>query len=236
MKPEGLPWQSFSRWSIYHLQTSLLVLEWCCYASYSVLFPFSLSHVIWESTWNHALCIEATVCPSPAPAAASPQNWRQKAAFTQRSRPGGGPGLLIPSPQPGLQEPQQCPHELCKASYSPMSPCWDTKVTCSMASRTASRRFLEWGCLRKACPICSGKTVCRNYTPAGEKPAVAMTEYGFIFIHLSKTNHHSMWKLWTLVTVSVILFRSEEVCIFSIVDASATGSVVCLFESWGKSY
>jgi len=138
------------------------------------------------------VCIEATVCPSPAPAAASPQNWRQKAAFTQRSRPGGGPGLLIPSPQPGLQEPQQCPHELCKASYSPMSPCWDTKVTCSMASRTASRRFLEWGCLRKACPICSGKTVCRNYTPAGEKPAVAMTEYGFIFIHLSKTNHHSM--------------------------------------------
>lgn len=95
---------------------------------------------------------EATVCPSPVPAATSPRNWRQEAASIQRGSPGGAPGVAMPSAQLGLQQPQRCPHsgELSKVSYSPKSLCWDTKMTCSMASPRAFGRFWGQGCFIKA--------------------------------------------------------------------------------------
>lgn len=61
MKPEGLSRKSFSRWSIYHLQTSLLVFKWCCYASYSVLFPNS--YLRWSESQLEALyCVQKPRC------------------------------------------------------------------------------------------------------------------------------------------------------------------------------
>lgn len=153
--------------------------------------------MIWKSTWSPVLCTEATACPSPALAATSPQNWREEAVSIQRSSPGGGPGLLILSPRLSLHQPPWCPcsGELRKDSYSPMSPHWDTEVTCGMASPRACGRFWGQGCLIKAFPICSRKVMCRSYVSAREKTAVAVTEYGFIFIHLNMANHYNTCNL-----------------------------------------
>lgn len=102
-----------------------------------------------------------------------------------------------PSRSLGLQQPQRCPRlgELRKVSYSPVLPGWDTTVTCGMASPRVPGRFSVLGCLIEAFPICSGRIACRSYASAREKPAVAMTEYVFIFIHLNTANHYNLRNL-----------------------------------------
>lgn len=166
------------------------------------------------------------------------QNWRQEAVSIQRSSPGGAPGLLFPSPRLSLQQAQRClrSSELCKVSYSPVSPCWDTEVTCGMASPRASGRFLGQRYLVKAFPICLGKIACRSYASAWEKPAVAMT----ILFYLHTFKHGQPLQRVQFVNTSYSIcntvFRSEDVCIFSAVDTSDTGALVYLFGSWRKSY
>lgn len=90
-----------------------------------------------------------------------------------------------PSQWFGLQQLQQfsCLGEPCKVSYNTMSPFWDTKVTCGVASPRASGRFWWYGCLIKTICMCSGKTVCRR-TPETE-------EHWFTFLKAEERDTNS---------------------------------------------